>query len=466
MDSTPVTGHTRGLGRSRRLGGFALAGLGLAALTGVLLTARSSIPLASVVLLYLAVVVAVAALGGIWPALAAAVASDLLVNFFFVQPFHTLTVENRDHVIVLLVYVAVAITVALAVELAARQRAAAARTGIEAALLARISAEPIGIGSLADLLEHVRDTLGMDSAALAETDTTGIQIVAAAGPPPSGNPTLSIPAGAGCTLILDGPQLFAPNHRFLHQLGATAARAWQAERLAAQAVRAKELAEIDHVRAALLTAVGHDLRTPLAAIKAAASSMTDPQTVHSDSDRAELVDTIEQSTDRMADLVENLLAMSRLQAGALSVHRQPTAAHEIVAAALGHLPRTVLVDVDVPADLPLADADPGLLERIVANLLSNAIRHSPPGKPIRVQARCGNGRLHLAVIDHGPGIPAAQHHQMFTAFQHRGDYTSDGGLGLGLAIAHGFAQTMDATISPSETDGGGLTMTITLQQAP
>ena len=198
------------------------------------------------------------------------------MNFFFVPPFHTFTVESRDHVIVLLVYVAVAVTVSLAVELAARLRAAAARTGIEAALLARISAEPITSGSLATLLEHVRDTLSMDSAALAETTADGQRLLAVAGPPPSANPTLTIPSGNGHQLILDGPQLLAPDQRFLGQLAAAAARTWQAERLAAEAIQARELAEIDRLRAALLTAVGHDLRTPLAAIKAAASSMTDP----------------------------------------------------------------------------------------------------------------------------------------------------------------------------------------------
>jgi K+-sensing histidine kinase KdpD len=186
--------------------------------------------------------------------------------------------------------------------------------------------------------------------------------------------------------------------------------------------------------------------------------------VHSEAERAELMDTIEESTDRMADLVENLLAMSRVQAGAISVHRRPTALDEVVADALGHLPATALVDVDVPADLPLADADPGLLERIVANLLTNAVRVSPTGQPTLICARAEPGRLRLAVIDHGPGMPADQQRQMFTPFQRHGDHTSGGGLGLGLAIAHGFAEAMDATISPADTPGGGLTMTVSLRQ--
>lgn len=466
MGKTPAgTSPQRGLGRPRTLGGFLVATLGLAVLTGVLLTVRDEFALASVVLLYLVVVVAVAALGGLWPAVAAAVASDLLVNYFFVPPFHTFTVENRDHVVVLLVYVAVAVTVSLAVELSARLRAAAARTGIEAALLARISAEPITSGSLANLLEQVRDTLSMDSAALAESTADGHHLLAVAGPPPGTNPVLTVPSGDGHQLILDGPQLLAPDQRFLSRLAAAAARTWQAERLAAEAIHARELAEIDRLRAALLTAVGHDLRTPLAAIKAAASSMTDPAITYSEAERVELMATVEESTDRMAALVENLLAMSRLQAGALSVHRQPTALDDVVTSALSHLPATAPIEVDVPADLPLADVDPGLLERVVANLVANSVRANPTGRPTLIQARTEAGRLHLAVIDHGPGIPPDRREQMFRAFQRHGDHTNDAGLGLGLAIAHGFAQAMDATITGSDTPGGGLTMTITVRLA-
>jgi len=466
MNGTPAGGGlARGLGRRRLVGGYILAALGLAGLTGLLLPARDDIALASVVLLYLAVVVAAAAVGGLWPALAAAVASDLLVNFFFVPPYHTLIVQDRDHVIVLLVYVAVAVTVSLAVELAARQRAAAARTGVEATLLARISAAPITTGSLTTLLEHVRATLSMDSAALTDTTPAGRVLLGTAGPPPGNDPALRIPAGDRRELILDGPQLFAADPRFLRRLAAAASRTWQAERLAAEAVQARQLAEIDRLRAGLLTAVGHDLRTPLAAIKAAASSMTDPDLDHTPADRTELSQTIEESADRMAALVENLLAMSRLQAGALSVHRRPTALTEVIASALAHLPATAPVEVDVPPDLPLADADPGLLERVIANLAANAVQANPPGQPILVRGRATDGRLHLAVVDQGPGIPAHHRERMFTPFQRLGDRTSDGGLGLGLAIAHGFASAMDATITPSDTPGGGLTMTVTLPAA-
>jgi two-component system sensor histidine kinase KdpD len=450
----------------RIVAGVLLAAAGLLILTGILLALPSPLTLASVVLLYLVVVVATAVVGGLSASLAAAIASDLVVNFFFVPPYHTLTVANRDHVITLVVYVAVAITVSLAMDLAARQRAAAARTGIEAELLARISAEPIREGSIDALLDHVREALHMQTAALVETTDDGQRrVVAIAGPSLRGEPALSVKAGARLNLVVEGPPTFAVDQRFLRRLAAATTRALAAERLAAQAARARELAEVDRLRAALLAAVGHDLRTPLAGIKAGASSLRDPELSLTPSQQLELIATIDESADRMAELVENLLAMSRLQAGALSVHATPVALDEVVASALLHQPERVNADVEVPDDLPLTLADAGLLERVIANLLTNAHRASPPDRPIRIDADACDDRLVLRIIDHGPGIPAVERDRAFAPFQRLDDRTATGGLGLGLAIARGFTEAMDGTLTPSETPGGGLTMTIDLPRA-
>jgi K+-sensing histidine kinase KdpD len=458
---------TRRLSR-RLLAGVLLAAVGLTGLTAILVPWRTDLSLASVVLLYLVVVVATAVVGGLQASLATAVASDLVVNFFFVPPYHTLTVESRDHVITLLVYVAVALTVSLAMDLAARQRAAVARAGVEAELLARISSEPVREGSSKSLLAHVRDTLHMDAAALIETADDGTaQVVAIDGRDLTGQPALSVPAADNLAMVVEGPAIFAPDPRFLARLAAAAARTLQAERLAAQAAHARELAEVDRLRAALLAAVGHDLRTPLAGIKAGASSLRDPDLDLDPTQQRELLDTIEESADRMTDLVENLLAMSRLQAGALSVHALPVALDEIVAAALLHQPVAVAADVDVPDDLPLAYADPGLLERVIANLLTNAHHASPAPNTVRVTGHSLDPhRLQLQIIDHGPGIPAADRDRLFTHFQRLDDRTTTGGLGLGLAIARGFTEAMNGTITPTDTPGGGLTMTITLPAAP
>jgi len=468
MDAEPpATGYRTGRRRfGRTLVGAALTAAGLAGLTAGLVPARASLSLASVVLLYLSFVVVVAVFGGVWLALGAALASDVLVNFFFVPPYHTLTVESRDHVITLVVFVAVATTVSAAVDLAVRQRAEAARSGVEAALLARITAAPVGEGSVTTLLEHVRDTFGMTGAALIERDDGAERVVAHVGAPPSASPALSVAAGEGLRLVADGPQLFAPDQRFLARLAAAAARTLQAERLALQAAHARELADVDRLRAALLAAVGHDLRTPLASIKAAASGLRDPDIDLAPGQQAELLATVEESADRMGALVENLLAMSRLQAGVLSADLRAVALDEVVAAALLHSPTAdAAVEVDVPDDLPLVRADPGLLERVIANLVANAHRASGEAHPIRLVGRPVGDRLELRVIDHGPGVPAADRDRIFAPFQRLDDHTADGGLGLGLAIARGFTEAMNGTISPSETPGGGLTMTVTLAAA-
>ncbi|MEV8510116.1 ATP-binding protein [Actinoplanes sp. NPDC051475] len=437
---------------------MAVAGLTLT--TAVLVPARVHLSLASVVLIYLVPVVATAATGGWVPATASVVAADLLVNYLFVPPFHTFVVETGDNIVVLGVYIGVAASVSLAVDLAARHRAAAIRREAEAALLARAGGEPVD-DSLAALLRQVRDTYRMRSVALIDGDRTVERI----GPPPSGEPVLSVAAGGGLRLLTWGPKLFAEDHRALARLATAAARTLETHRLAGKAARAEELAHIDRVRAALLGAVGHDLRTPLAGIKAAVSSLRQPDVDFSPEDRAELLATVEESADRLTAVVGNLLSLSRLQAGVLSVDARPTALDAVVArAVLDSDTGGVEVLVDVPDDLPLAVADGGLLERVLANLIANACAAGPPGRPVQVRGHLDEAELHLRVIDHGPGIAPADRERVFTPFQRLDDHTS-GGLGLGLAIARGFTEAQGGTLTPSDTPGGGLTMTITLPVA-
>jgi K+-sensing histidine kinase KdpD len=442
------------------LWGVLVAVIGLGAATGLLLPAREHLSLASVALLYLLPVVATAAVGGVRPALAGAVAADLLVNFFFVPPYHTLVVDRGDNLIALIVYIIVAAAMAVAVESAARSRAAAARRTVEAALLAGVTTEPVAGNSLIRLLEQVRVSYRMDTVAL----TDGDRVVERVGPPGAGPPSLTAPAGSdsGLHLLAWGPPVFAEDRGALSRLAAAAARTVENQRLADEAARAKELAQIDRVRSALLGAVGHDLRTPLAGIKAAISSLRQPDLAWDADDEAELLATVEESTDRLTDLVENLLSLSRLQAGALSVTSRPVPLDAVVAQALMHTPTgDTTVEVDVPDDLPLAYADPGLLERVVANLVDNAAKVS---RQVRLYGHSTGDRIELRIIDHGPGIPVADRDRIFTPFQRLDDHATDG-LGLGLAIARGFTEAMEGTIMPSDTPGGGLTMTITVPAA-
>jgi K+-sensing histidine kinase KdpD len=441
--------------------GAALAVVGLAATTGLLIPARASLSVGSIALLYLLPVVISAAVGGVWPALGAAVAADLLVNFFFVPPYHTLVVESRDNFVALIVYVLVAAAVAVAVDAAARHRAAASRRTVEAALLAGVAAEPVANNSLVRLLGQVRVSYRMDTVALVD----GEQIIDRVGPEPSGPPSLSASGGEGLRLLAWGPPVFAEDRHALTRLATAAARTVANQRLADEAARARELAQIDRLRAALLDAVGHDLRTPLASIKAAISSLRQPDVTWEPADEAELLATVEESADRLSDLVENLLSLSRLQAGALSVRAYPVAVDAVVAQALMHTPTGATpVEVDVPDDLPLALADPGLLERVVANLVSNAVRMSPPQRPVLLRGRDRGPHVELSIVDFGPGIAMADRARMFTPFQRLDDHATDG-LGLGLAIAKGFTEAMQGTLTPADTPGGGLTMTISIPVA-
>jgi two-component system, OmpR family, sensor histidine kinase KdpD len=212
--------------------------------------------------------------------------------------------------------------------------------------------------------------------------------------------------------------------------------------------------------------VSHDLRTPTAGIKAAVSTLRQNDVDLTNAEEEELLATIEDSTDRLTTLITNLLAMSRIQAGAVSVHPSPVAVDEVVARAI-LATGTHDIEMDVPEDLPAVVADPGLLERVVANLITNAVRYSPAGVSPRVQAKAvGVEHVEIDVVDHGPGVPKAHWEEMFVPFQRLGDRDTRSGVGLGLAIARGFAEAMNATLTPSQTPDGGLTMTVSLPVAP
>jgi two-component system sensor histidine kinase KdpD len=340
------------------------------------------------------------------------------------------------------------------VDLAARQRAAAVRSEVEARLLARLTASPVVEQSLTRLLGHVRDAFGMHRVALLEGDET----VASVGGRSTGEPALTVAAGSGLRLVAEGPALFGEDRQLLGRLAAAAARTLETQRMARRAAQAEQLAEVDRLRTAILAAVGHDLRTPLASIKAAASSLRAPDVTFSPADRDELLATVEESADRLDDLVENLLALSRLQAGVLSVQARPVSLDEVVSRSVLGAPVTVTVG----DDLPLVLADPGLLERVVANLVSNAVRASGT---VTIDAVPGPSTVDLRVVDHGSGVPPADRERIFAPFQRLDDRTADGGLGLGLAIARGFTEAMGGTVRPEDTPGGGLTMRVTLPRA-
>jgi K+-sensing histidine kinase KdpD len=244
-----------------------------------------------------------------------------------------------------------------------------------------------------------------------------------------------------------------------------AGRVFEAQRLAQEAAEGQRLAEIDQVRTALLAAVSHDLRTPLAGIKAAVSSLRQDDIDWTVDDERGLLATIEESADQLTHLVDNLLDMSRVQAGALSVSLNAVALDEVIAHALVATPSREVME-HIPEDLPLVRTDPALLERIVGNLVDNARRYSPADEPVTLRADAPSPTVvRLQVIDHGPGVPTNGYGAMFAPFQRLGDQSPEG-VGLGLAIARGFSDAIGASLTPSTTPGGGLTMTLTLPAKP
>ena len=453
-----IPGGPVGISAARRGAAIGVTVLGLPLLTAVL-DLTDALSLASSLLLFLVAVVLVAVLGGTAVAVAAAMLSFLLANWFLILPLHTLRIEDRDNVIALVVFLAVALTVSALVEVAARQRAGARRSEAEAVLLARLATRPLAADA-SSVLGEIATAFGMTSVALVRGP--GEPAVASVGQPMSGHPAVQVDAGPGLRLVADGPTPFAEDRRLLGELAAAAARAVEARTLADDAARGRELAEVDRLRSALLAAVGHDLRTPLASVKAAVTGLRADVDLPPEA-RAELLATIEDSSDRLTEMVANLLDLSRLRAGALLVRPEKVALDEAVARVLvsGHGAR---VDNRVPDDIPLVSADPTLMERVIANLVDNARRHEPPDRTVVVDAAVADGQVLLTVEDHGPGVPERERDRMFEPFQ-RLDDRGGAGVGLGLAIVAGFVDAMGGSVTPSTTAGGGLTMTVALPRA-
>ncbi|MGH9037572.1 MAG: sensor histidine kinase [Acidimicrobiia bacterium] len=239
------------------------------------------------------------------------------------------------------------------------------------------------------------------------------------------------------------------------------------ERLRAEADRAHVLAESNQLRSALLQAVSHDLRTPLALIKASVSSLCQPDIEWPAEERAEFLATISRETDRLTTLVENLLAMSQLQAGVLQATLRPVGLEEVVPAALANLgSRAGGIESGTTETLPSVLADASLLERALTNVLDNALHWSPPGAGVRLEAEAFGPHVDLRVVDHGPGISRQSQDLVFQPFQRLGDTQTESGVGLGLAVARGFVQAMGGTIDLHDTAGGGTTVVLSLHAAP
>lgn len=438
------------------------------AITGVVHLTPVTEGLPLIIPVFLLATVAVAAVGGLLPAVIAAVLSSLLLNWFFIPPVGTLTIADPQNLLALLVFVLVGVGVAAMVHLSARRTVEAEDAQREAEGLAELSHSLLGsTDQLPLLLRSAVDRFGVRAAAIVATraDPEGKTLAATDDWKP-GEPSDHEPVDQDHDLILQPPGLPAGQRRLFSAFAAHAGAILQRRELQRSATGAVQLARDNQARTALLSAVSHDLRTPLAGIKAAIGSLRSKEVKWSAEDEEELKEAIEESADRLDALVGNLLDMSRLQAGALVAHPTLTDLGEVIPSTLAALGDPSRAQWQIEPDARLAIADAGLLDRVLSNITENALRYQPPGRSVMVHASRAADRVELRVVDNGIGIPEADQGRIFLPFQRHGDAPGADGFGLGLAVARGLAEAMSGMLTAESTPGGGLTMVITLPTRP
>lgn len=441
-----------------------------------------SVPVSAQLLIMLLSVVAAAVSGGWRPAVLAGVEAFVLSNWYFVAPVHALSIADSEDVVSLVAFLVVALTVGGYVSVATRRSVDALRARSDASTLAAMAGEVATRSDpVAALVARLRDTFGATGASLLLHDA-GEWVVAASDGPESpvddDHAASTLPVGDHGRLLLAGSALRSIDDEttaaFLDQL----AVATEQQRLRTSEHEAALAAPANELRAALLNAVSHDLRTPLASVKAAVSTLRQPDVEWPPEIRAEFLATIEAGADRLSSLIVNLLDMSRIQAGAVELRMETVRLDEIVLrSVIGMQPPPdesgavrAEIDVDIDESLPGVLADPALLQHVVTNIVDNALKWSPPGARVRIDAAviaAGESarRIVLRIIDQGPGIPRSQRDAVLQPFQRRGDTAAVEGTGLGLAVASGFAHLMGLGLRIDDTPGGGTTVVLELPVA-
>lgn len=477
-----------GLGRVRTLTGFILA-LTLPPLLELSVFVAGGDFLAVDVLLQIACVVAVALVGGLWPALVGALWSSLILNYYSTEPFGSLQITDPEDLLTLLIFVAVAVSVSLVVDLAARRSREAAIASADATTLVELARGVLASeDTLQGFLHHVRTHFGMTGAALyvwgdeddalrsieggiwnmlavdgkqvASTDREDFARGQGVG---VGDASTLMPDGL--KLVLYGHALTAREQRLLVVFGSQLVALRQRQQLLASAEENHRLAEGNVMRTAILRAVSHDLRTPLAAVKLAVTSLRQQDIDFAPDEEAELLGTIETSSDRLASLIDNLLDMSRLSGDTAIAHLGPVHWADVVAAALQGMP-SENVRILLPPNAPVVQADVGMLERVIANIIENAQKYA--GESNLVVTAVVSGTVgdfpasELRLRDHGRGVDQGGIERMFQPFQRLNDAGTGSGVGLGLAVARGFTEVMGGELLAEPTPGGGLTMIIRL----
>ncbi|GAA2125807.1 sensor histidine kinase KdpD [Arthrobacter humicola] len=483
--------HPRDLGRVRVAVGLILAVLLPALLQLLLLALNPERNVATAMLVQLTGSVVVALVGGLWPAILAALWSSLLVNYFSTPPVGNLTISDPQNLFALLVFVGVSAAVAVVVDLSARRSKEAARARAEATTLGDLTRGAAGSeDTVQALLEQALGVFQVRGTALfsreagagygAGSTASGRpwRLLASAGEIPATAESARGDAATGdnveeidaaTRLVLYGRILPASDRRLLGAFGVHLAAQLERQQLVVSRREMLRLAESNTMRTSILRAVSHDLRTPLAGIKLAVGGLRHDGVRYTPEEEQELLATIEECSDRLDALVGNLLDMSRLTSDAVNPLLKPVRWFEVIPGALGAVPPG-RVRVDLPANMPEIDADPGMLERVIANIVENAVKYAPDSDIVLVGTAGGLSPAtleghpagELRIIDHGRGVPAESVVEMFRPFQRLDDTPQATGIGLGLAVAKGFTEAMGGTLAAEETPGGGLTMVIRL----
>ena len=446
------------LSTRRRIAGFAVLAVLGPLLTWLLVSSRSPEALTTDVLAYELLAVVVALVGGAFSSLIAALASGFALDYFFTKPFYTVTVNEPLHLVALLLYLLTAALVSVVVDRAARKTRVARRAAAESGLLQSVAGLVLrGEDAVESLLSRATEAFGLSGARL----MTDGKVVANWGT--TSDQVTEHRIDDHTVVEFHGPEPDASERRLMSVIAAQLGTALEQHQLEETAKAVEPLAATDRVRTALLSAVGHDLRRPLAAATAAVSGLRSEWSKLSDQDRADLLETADEALSQLANLVTDLLDVSRLQSGVLGVSVMPVDPAEVIMPALDELSLGPAdVEIDLGSDVPEMVADPALLQRVVVNLLSNALRYEPAGSRVRLAESSFANQVEIRVIDHGPGIPEDRRDDVMVPFQRLGDTDSSVGLGLGLALSKGFVEGMDGTLALEDTPGGGLTMVISL----
>jgi two-component system sensor histidine kinase KdpD len=440
--------------------------VGVAVVTAVIELLKGHAPVISLGVLYVFVVLASAITFGALYSVLVSVASMLTFNFFFIPPTRTFTIADSRNWYALAVYLGTAVVVS---NLAARSRLRAAEAeqrASETAVIAELATSLLGGTKITDELTGLAER----SAGVLDASSVTIEL-GPPHPPPAGQLPLPLLAGDRHIGTLYHDDRAAPSlavrRRFLPALTSLLAVAVDRERLAEQALEAEALRRSDTTKTAVLRAVSHDFRTPLTSIRMAVDGLSNKDLTLTEDDRRDLVDTIRLETDRLIRLVANLLDLSRLQAGAAEPVQELWTVESLVYQALTGLgDRADRVRTDLPADLPLVRMDPSHSQRILVNLLENALRHSPPDEPVTVRGSRTRQEVIIRVIDHGPGIRSADLERVFEPFW--AGATNSSGAGLGLAIARGFAEANGGRLwaESQSRQGASLVLALPVGQSP